>query len=86
MGDHDSLIHAYLLDGKGGGKAVDEDDIEGWDPNQGLLWIHLDSKHPDTRDWLENKSALNTLTSDSLLEQETRPRNMLTDDGLVLIL
>jgi zinc transporter len=86
MGDHDSLIHAYLLDGKGGGKAVDEDDIEGWDRNQGLLWIHLDSKHPDTRDWLENKSGLNTLTSDSLLEQETRPRNMLTDDGLLLIL
>jgi len=86
MGDSDSLIHVYLLDGKGGGKAVDGDDIEGWDPNQGLLWIHLDSKHPDTRDWLENKSGLNTLTSDSLLEQETRPRNMLTDDGLLLIL
>ena len=30
MGGRDSLIHAYLLDGKGGGKAVDWDDIEAW--------------------------------------------------------
>ena len=86
MGDLDSLIHAHLLDGKGGGKDLNWDDIEGWEPSRGLLWIHLDSKHPDTRDWLKNKSGLNTLTSDSLLEQETRPRNMLTDDGLLLIL
>ena len=78
-----SLIY---LDGKGGGKAVDMPQIETWTSDQGLLWIHLDSKTQAAQVWLENKSGLSSLTCESLLELETRPRNVQTDDGLLLIL
>lgn len=81
-----SLVHAYLLDGKGGGKAVDWPEIETWDPAQGLLWVHLDSKIAEAQEWLEHRSGLGALTCESLLEQETRPRNIQTDDGYLLIL
>ena len=86
MNKGDALVFAYNLDGKGGGKAVDMAEIETWDSDQGLLWIHLDSKTQEAQAWLENKSGLSSLTCDSLLEQETRPRNVLSDDGLLLIL
>jgi hypothetical protein len=45
----DALVYAYLLDGKGGGEALDWTAIDNWNPSQGLLWIHLDSKMPETR-------------------------------------
>jgi zinc transporter len=46
----------------------------------------MDSKSPDARAWLEAQSGLDPLTCESLLEQETRPRNTMTGDGLLLIL
>ena len=86
MNESSALVYAYLLDGKGSGKSVDWPEIDRWDPGQGLLWIHLDSQIPATREWLEKKSGLSRLTCESLLEQETRPRCITMDGGLLLIL
>lgn len=86
MSETTGLVYAYLLDGHGGGTPVDWAAIQKWDSSKGLLWIHLDSKSPDARIWLEEQSGLRPLTCESLLEQETRPRNNLTEDGLLLIL
>ena len=84
MNKASALVYAYLLDGKGGGEILDWPAIERWRPGQGLLWIHLDSKIPDTRSWLENKSGLSEITCESLLEQGTRPRITLSDEGLLV--
>ncbi len=86
MNDRDAPVYAYLLDAKGGGKAVGWDTIKDWNASQGLLWIHLDSKIDDTRAWLENESGISEITKESLLDQGTRPRNIVSDDGLLLIL
>lgn len=86
MDNGNALVYAYLLDGEGGGKSVDMPEIESWNSTEGLLWVHLDSKNQEAQAWLENNSGLSLLTCSSLLEQETRPRNILSDDGLLLIL
>jgi zinc transporter len=86
MAEGDALIYAYLLDGKGGGEVIDWPAIDNWDSSQGLLWIHLDSKIPETRIWLKNKSGLSQITQESLLDQETRPRDIVSDQGLLVIL
>ena len=86
MSNGEALVYAYVLDGQGGGIAADWKTIEDWSPSQGLLWIHLDSTIEETRVWLENESGLGEITRDSLLDQGTRPRNILSDDGLILIL
>ena len=86
MRETEGLVYGYLLDANGGGKPAGWSEIDRWDTNQGLLWIHLDSKSPEAKTWLETKSGLSVLTCESLLEQETRPRNTLTEDGLLLIL
>ena len=86
MSDGDALVYSYLLDGKGGGEAVDWTTIGNWNPSQGLLWIHLDSKIHETQVRLENESGLSEITRESLLDQGTRPRNIVSDEGLLLIL
>ncbi|MEJ2097786.1 MAG: zinc transporter ZntB [Deltaproteobacteria bacterium] len=86
MSTEDGLVYAVTLDGKGGGRPMTWPDIESWNAAQGLLWIHLDSKISAAKTWLEEKSGLAELTCETLLEQESRPRNILTPDGLLLIL
>ena len=86
MNEGDALVYAYLLDAKGGGKAVGWDTINNWNASQGLLWVHLDSKIDDSRVWLENESGISEITRESLLDQGTRPRKIVSDDGLLLIL
>ncbi|MBT8371831.1 MAG: zinc transporter ZntB [Deltaproteobacteria bacterium] len=86
MQTEDSLVYAYVLDGKGSGKVLGWTEINNWEPDHGLLWLHLDSKIPEAQEWLENKSGIASLTCESLLEKETRPRNILSNDGLLLIL
>jgi zinc transporter len=86
MNDTNARVYAYLLDGNGGGEPIGWAGIAHWRPEQGLLWIHLDSKIPETRNWLENKSGLSEISRESLLDQGTRPRNTLSEEGLLVIL
>jgi zinc transporter len=86
MAEGNAFVYTYLLDGRGGGKTLEEPEIENWNAGQGLLWVHLDSRQAAARSWLSQKSGLKPLTCESLLDQETRPRSILTEDGLLLIL
>ena len=83
---NDGLIHAYILDGRGGGQPVDWAGVQQWTPDQGVLWMHLDYTHPRVQHWLTAESGLRELSIDILNEQDTRPRILTSDDGLLLIL
>lgn len=82
----DGLIMAYLLDGKGNGKPMDWLDIKAWQPEDGLLWLHLDYKHPRVIQWLKDDNGFDELTAEVLLADESRPRYFMTPDGLLAIL
>ncbi len=86
MDSNYGLIFAYILNGEGGGNAVDWEGINDWRPHNGLLWIHLDYSNEHVKQWLQTKSNLNTLYCDILLEQDTRPRFVTTQEGFLLIL
>lgn len=82
------LVHALVLDGKGGARSIartDIDDLQLQD-NQSL-WLHWDRSHPQTRNWLRSSSGLSEFSCDLLLEENTRPRLVsLPDDELLLFL
>ncbi len=86
MNSNDGLIFAYIIDGDGGGSAVDWQGISDWRPEKGLLWIHLDYSNDYVKQWLQTESKLNTLSCDILMEQDTRPRFITTQEGFLLIL
>ena len=86
MKNRDGLIHAYLLDGKGGGRRVGMPDIESWSPEQGVLWMHFDYTSEDAGQWLRNSAGLEELVVDALLTEETRPRATAIDDGVLVAL
>ena len=77
----EACLHAYQLDSKGGGTAIDLDNIP-----EGTIWVHLDATHGDARACLEKISDLDRFVIDALLAGETRPRMEELDDGILVIL
>lgn len=80
------FLHSFVLDRNGGRRVIEGDDIAGWSPDQGILWLHLDVNDESSRDWLEEKSGLPASIADALLAGETRPRSHISDAGSLLVL
>ena len=78
------LLLAYVLDGAGGAKTVGWDEINAWQPGNGVLWVHLDYSKAETREWLTEKSGLDEVISEALTEEDSRPRCTPFHEGLLL--
>ncbi|MGH0038555.1 MAG: zinc transporter ZntB [Myxococcota bacterium] len=82
----DGLVVALVLDGAGGARPVDWQGVRSWVPDQGVLWVHLDRSEPDAARWLVDEAGLESLVSDALLADETRPRASVQDGGVIAVL
>ena len=87
MENSSCILHAYAIDGKGGGKPLEGDAIQETLKADTLAWVHLDGLHCDTRQWLtDHMSYLDPMILDALLAEETRPRIMEINEGALMIL
>jgi zinc transporter len=82
----DGLIHALLLDGRGGKTDVTWNSIDEWEPGQGCLWLHLNFEDPAIQQWLTKSSGLSEIAANALVSDETRPRSINRGDRLLLSL
>jgi zinc transporter len=80
------LIHAFLMNGKGGGRLLSWEELQDWTPDQGKIWMHFDYTVAATRSWLESNSGLDQIIIDALLTEDTRPRTTNIEDGLLITL
>ena len=53
---------------------------------EGKLWIHLDEENPESIDWLQNKSGLDEVIIENLLDEETHPRFFTLPAGTFVVL
>ncbi len=86
MDNEYGLIHALLLDGLGLAVPIDVADIHNWTKEQGVLWLHFDYSHPEAEEWLMESSGLDKVIAQALLEDETRPRATMINDGMLIAL
>ena len=86
MNQNDGLIAAYVLDGKGGGKAIHWTEIQDWREQDGLLWVHLDYTLPGAEKWLINESGLDDIVIAALMSEDPRPRSVVIKDELLVVL
>jgi zinc transporter len=80
------LLHAYILDGKGGAKKLSWENVNRWVPENGVLWLHLDYTAQEAVSWLKENSQLDELVVNALLSEETRPRCDPVGKGLLISL
>lgn len=86
MSDKNGLIFALVLDGKGGGKEVHWDGVQTWRPEDGPLWLHLDYTGRSAQEWLTQQSGIDPIIVEALTTEETRPRSLIHQGGMLLIL
>lgn len=84
--DNDGLIFAFELDGKGDGRPLSWDGFEKPATPLTSPWIHLDLRHPRAQRWLREQSGVDETIADALLDEDTRPRCVQHEDGLLIIL
>lgn len=80
------LRFACVLDGRGGALHRTWDEVKRWEPEDGMLWIHLERDDPNTRTWLLDGSGVDPLIAEALLAEESRPRVEEIDDSMLIIL
>jgi len=76
-------VFAWTLDGKGGVKPLDNNDII---DNEHPCWLHLDYTHPESAEWLATTPLLPNTIRDALAGESTRPRVSRLGDGTLITL
>ncbi len=84
-GPESGLLHAFLLDGKGGATRLDWAGVRAWSANDGVLWMNLDYTAPDAKEWLEADARLDPVVRDALLDADPRPRAVAHGEDLMMI-
>lgn len=77
---------AFLLDGKGGARELNAEEVGSWSEADGVLWVDCDQNKKGARAWLRCNSGTDKNVSDILLAGETRPRTIVETKGLVVIM
>lgn len=86
-GDGDrGLVYAFVLDGRGGTATLDWEGVRQWKPADGTLWVHLDYSDAETRRWLTERSTVDPIALEAMLESDPRPSVNQFDDAVMLIL
>ena len=81
------MNHALLLDRNGNAKELTYDEINGSTlPEDGILWVHFDYSSQMAKDWIRNKSGIDSVAMDALLTEETRPRTTILNDSFLIAL
>ena len=80
------FLQSLLIDAQGHGRPIDAAAVNQWSPDQGMLWVHLDVADPHVGSWLARQPGLSEIAIDTLLAGETRPRSLVSDDGMLTVL
>ena len=87
MESSDLIIHAYDFDRQGGGSELHDKSIADKLKADELAWVHLNASHTQAKQWLmQNVDYLDHIILDALLADETRPRMVQYENGILLIL
>jgi zinc transporter len=87
MPGNDSILHAYEINKDGSGTPLAGDEISKAIKDDRLAWVHLDATKPESRQWLlKEVSYLDQIIIDALLADETRPRILEFEEGVLMIL
>lgn len=81
----EDLVCAYRFDGKGGAVAIGWDDLKVADePDVGFEWAHIQHPNAPHHHWLQPEFGIDETIRAALLAEETRPRLLFHEDGVLL--
>lgn len=86
--EHSAVVFGWNFDTQGSGQRLNPEQVAQEVRNAGLSWAHLNATDDDlARSWLQQEASyLDAIILDALLAEETRPRALDYQDGMLLIL
>ena len=69
-GEQPGLRFACVLDGRGGCFDLGWDQLSGWKPEQGVLWVHLERDDEHAQRWVRERSGIDPIAAEALLAEE----------------
>lgn len=78
-------VSFQVLDGRGGVHDLPSDFAGSPLPEGGTLWVHVDFSDPDGVAWVREESGLDEIVADALVEDDSRPRTLDTEQGVLTI-
>ena len=87
MTSYPEALYCGVFDGRGGSRLTGLEHAEAWQAAAGeTLWVHLDAGDEASRRWLSRSGIADESILDALLANETRPRSLVTDEGMLVVL
>lgn len=87
MAPQQGFIYCAALDNQGSAREITEHYSTIWQSKgDELVWFHLDYTETAAEDWLKQDSGLSELTAEILTSDDTRPRSIAADQGLLICL
>jgi zinc transporter len=81
------ILFSYSFNENGDAVKIDESKVANELKNPSLSWVHLDGVNKSTKKWLQKEvDYLDSLIIDALIAEETRPRIVRFEHGMLLIL
>jgi zinc transporter len=80
------LVCGYVLDGKGGAREIESAEIDTDFGPGAVTWLHFDFTHPGAREWIQNHRELSEHMARAMLADDSRPRCMVDDHGILTVL
>ena len=82
----DALLHALLLDGQGGARALEAADIPRRHADGGVLWVHVDLRHDGALETLRDVPGLDARQAALLASEDSRPHAEAMGEAVRLVL
>lgn len=81
------IVFSYSFNQDGSASKLDNREVAIELKNPNLSWVHLDASNKSTKNWLQKEvNYLDNLVIDALIADETRPRLLRFEHGILLIL
>jgi len=81
----EDLVCAFRFDGQGGATPIDWDNLKTkGPPESGFDWIHIQHPRDPHHHWLQPEYGIDETVRAALLAEETRPRFLYHEDGILL--
>lgn len=81
-----SFVFSLLINPTSGEvNELSQEEIQNWQPDQGILWLHMNFRSPAARDWLA-KAGLPAADTQTLLAADTRPRVEVDESRMLMTL
>lgn len=78
------ILQSWHINKNGKAKSISADELVGFKPKDGYIWLHFDGTHPETKTWLTADPTVDMVAERTLLGGDARPRTIAHEQNILI--